>query len=64
MATVREIEGFLAQAKKDYAAVSKKISNTILKLDTLRLAQADNEHLQHYLMGQIKDLGGEVNDEL
>ncbi len=56
MADVKEIEGFLAQAKKDYAAVCKRIANAILKLDQLRQAQSDNEALQNYLMGQIKEL--------
>lgn len=56
MADVKEIEGFLAQTKKEYAAICKKISNAILKLDTLRLAQSDNEHLQNYLQGQINEL--------
>lgn len=56
MADLHEVEGFLAQAKKDYAAICKKIANAILKLDQLRLAQADNEALQNYLMEQIKEL--------
>ena len=56
MTEVGEIEGFLAQAKKEYNSICKKVSNAILKLDTLRQAQADNEALQNYLMGQIKEL--------
>ena len=56
MADLHEVEGFLAQTKKEYSSISKKIANAILKLDQLRLAQSDNEALQIYLQGQIKEL--------
>ncbi len=56
MADVKEIEGFLAQAKKEYTSVCKRVANAILKLEQLRQAQSDNEALQNYLMGQIKEL--------
>lgn len=56
MADLHEVEGFLAQAKTEYKSICKKVANAILKLDQLRDAQADNEALQNYLMGQIKEL--------
>lgn len=56
MADLHEVEGFLVQAKKEYSGICKKVANAILKLELLRQAQADNEALQNYLMGQIKEL--------
>lgn len=56
MADLHEIEGFLIQAKKEYSGICKRIANAILKLETLRQSQADNESLQNYLIGQIKEL--------
>lgn len=56
MADVRELEGFLALAKKEYTGICKKIESAKLKLENLRQAQADNEALQNYLMGEIKEL--------
>jgi hypothetical protein len=56
MTQIGELEGFLAAAKKEYNSICKKVSNAILKLEQLRQAQSDNEALQNYLMGQIKEL--------
>lgn len=56
MADLHEIEGFLIQAKKEYTGICKRIANAILKLELLRQSQADNEALQNYLQGQIKEL--------
>ena len=54
--SVREVEGFLAQAKKDYASICKKITSAELKIEQLKLARDDNEHLQSYLQGEINAL--------
>jgi hypothetical protein len=56
MTEVGELEGFLTLAKKEYSSICKKVASAILKLELLRQAQSDNEALQNYLMGQIKEL--------
>lgn len=53
MTNVKEIEGFLAQAKKEHTALDKKILKCEERLDLLRLARDDNENLQSFLQGEI-----------
>lgn len=56
MAQIREVEGFLTQAKKEYMSLCKRITKAEDKLEQLRLLRVENEALQNFLQEQINSL--------